>query len=53
MVWTFYVVYTIKNDPLLKLKEESRKSLYETTKRLSIHEFEGEYDHGNMVLAQR
>ena len=51
IVWTFFTVGTIKNDPLLKVKEQSWKELWETTKRLSFHEYEGEYNHDNMTIA--
>lgn len=53
MFWTFYTTYTIKHDPLLAIKKETWRTMYDKTKQLSIHEFEGEYDHGNMVLAQK
>jgi hypothetical protein len=53
IVWTFFTVGTIKNDPSLKVKESTWKELWETTKRLSFHEYEGEYDHDTMCTAQR
>ena len=53
MIWTCFTVKVIRNDPLLHVNQETYGSLWETTKKLSFHEFEGEYDHKQMVLAQR
>jgi len=53
MFWTCFTVKVIKNDPLIALKDESNKSIYEKTKQLSLHEYEGEFDHDKMLLAQR
>ena len=53
MCWTFFTIYVIKNDPLIDVEHNSRASLWETTKKLSFHEYEGEYNHNTMVLAQR
>lgn len=53
VAWTFYTVTIIKNDPLLKLKEQSWKELIAMAKQLSLKEFEGEFSHQGMVLAQR
>ena len=43
----------IRNDPLLHLKQESKGTLWATFKQLCLHEFSGDYDHYNMILAQR
>ena len=53
IVWTFFTVGTIKNDPLLKVKEQTWKDLWETTKRLSLKEYEGPFDHEEICIAQR
>ena len=53
MFWTFYTVRYIRNDPLLAVKKQKMGDLWATTKQLSLHEFEGEFNHDNMVLAQR
>jgi hypothetical protein len=51
IVWTFYSVNTIRNDPMLKLKEQSWKDLINVTKQLSLKEFDGEFNHEGMILA--
>ena len=51
IVWTFYSVNTIRNDPMLKLKEQSWKEIINVTKQLSLKEFEGEFNHEGMILA--
>ena len=53
IVWTFYSVGTIKNDPLLKLKDTPWKDLIITAKNLSLKEYSGEFNQEEMVLAQR
>jgi len=32
MFWTFFTVYTIRNDPLLAVKKQSMGEMYKTTK---------------------
>lgn len=51
VIWTCFTVHHIKNDPLLKTKEHSYHDLWDTTKRLCLKEYEGEYDHESMILA--
>jgi hypothetical protein len=51
IIWTIFTVYHIKNDPLLKIKETSTKSLFRTASDLCLKEYEGEYDHHGMILA--
>lgn len=53
IIWTCFTVRSIKKDPLLNVKDHSYGDLWETTKRLCFKEYEGEYDHQNMILAQR
>jgi len=53
MIWTFYTVSVIRNDPLLKIKDSSWRELVIMAKNLSLKEFEGEFNHQGMVLAQR
>ena len=53
IVWTFYSVSTIKNDPMLNLKDTPWKDLLKITKNLSLKEYEGEFNHDEMILAQR
>ena len=51
IVWTFYTVNIIKNDPLLKMKDQKWSEFIAVAKRLSLKEYEGEYNHQGMVLA--
>lgn len=53
MFWTFYTVRKIKRDPLLDLKHETYTSMFKTAWRLSLKEYEGPFDHKEMVKAQR
>ena len=52
--WTIFVVHTIRNDPMLKLENESLKSLgLKAFDLMKDHTGKIEYDHGKMILAQR
>tara|TARA_B110001450_G_C17611455_1_gene477464 strand:+ start:348 stop:737 length:390 start_codon:yes stop_codon:yes gene_type:complete len=53
IVWTFYSVNQIKNDPMLKLKDTPFKDLVLVAKNLSLKEYSGEFNHQEMILAQR
>jgi hypothetical protein len=45
MLWTCYTTYCIKHDTLIDSEHKTWRELYETTKKLCLHSYEGEYDH--------
>ena len=53
MFWTFFTIKVISNDPLIDIHHETKASFWATVKQLSFKEFEGEFNHTTMVLAQR
>ena len=53
MIWTCYTVRVIQNDPMINLVSQSKTAMWARFKELCFSEYEGEYDHKMMVLAQR